>query len=96
LKVTVEYLGHVRNLTDHKRQEQIEIPENSTIADLLTKLTKKYGDPFKKAIYETGQKDLKPNYIATINGYLLNQLNGTQTKLKNTDHITLMPVVSGG
>jgi len=31
-----------------------------------------------------------------VNGYLLNQLDGVQTKLKNRDHVVLMPIVSGG
>ena len=59
-------------------------------------LSEKYGEPFKKAVYESGGVDIKPNFIATVNGYLLNQLNGVKTRLKNGDHVILMPVVSGG
>jgi molybdopterin converting factor small subunit len=32
----------------------------------------------------------------TVNGYLLNQLNGVQTRLKGGDHLILLPIVSGG
>ena len=53
-------------------------------------------DPFKKAIYEPKGADVKPNYIITVNGYLLNQLKGLETKLKKGDHIALLPIVSGG
>ena len=96
VKIKIEYLGHVRNLLNKQRQEEIELNENSTIQDLLTILANKYGEPFKKAIYEPGTTDLKTNFMATVNGHLLNQLKGVNTKLKNGDNVTIMPVVSGG
>jgi MoaD family protein len=96
LKVKVEYLGHVKNILGSEREEQVEIEEDSSVADLLVRLSEKYGEAFQKAVYETKSKDVKPNYIITVNGYLLNQLNGVKTKLKNGDHIALLPIVSGG
>jgi MoaD family protein len=96
LKVRVEYLGHIKNITDNKREEEIETSEDVTITDLLTQLSRKYGEPFRKAIYEPKGSDVKPNYIITVNGYLLNQLKGLETKLKKGDHIALLPIVSGG
>jgi molybdopterin converting factor small subunit len=59
-------------------------------------LSKKYGAPFKKAVYESGGSDVKSNFMATVNGFLLNQLKGVETKLKDGDRVILMPVVSGG
>ena len=96
LRVTVEYLGHIKNILGSRREEEIEIEDNSSISDLLVMLSEKHGESFKEAIYEAGGKDIKSNFIATVNGYLLNQLNGVETKLKNGDHVVLMPIVSGG
>lgn len=96
MKVTVEYLGHIRNITGSKRTEEIKIENNSSVADLLVALSKKYGTPFKRAVYESGGSDVKSNFMATVNGYLLNQLKGVETKLKDGDRVILMPVVSGG
>ena len=96
MKVTVEYLGHIRNIVGSNRTEEIEIGEKSSVADLLVTLSKKYGAPFKKAVYESGGSDVKSNFMATVNGYLLNQLKGVETKLKDGDQVILMPVVSGG
>ncbi|MEM2994661.1 MAG: MoaD/ThiS family protein [Candidatus Bathyarchaeia archaeon] len=96
MKVKVEYLGHVRNLIGSERIEEVEIGDEASVADLLAVLSKRYGEPFKKAIYQSGSADVKPNYIITVNGYLLNQLNGVKTKLKNGDRIVLLPIVSGG
>jgi len=96
LKVVVEYLGHIKNILGNRRIEEVEIRDNSSITDLFMMLSEKYGEPFKKAVYESGSTDVKSNFIATVNGFLLNQLDGVKTKLKNGDHIILMPVVSGG
>jgi len=96
LKVKIEYLGHIKTILGNKREEEVEIKKDSSVADLLNMLSNRYGDPFKKAVYEIGGADVKTNFMATVNGYLLNQLNGVGTKLKQGDHIILMPVVSGG
>lgn len=96
LKIKLEYLGHIKNITSNKREEEIEIKEDATVTDLLLRLSEKYGEPFKKAIYEPKGTDVKSNYIVTVNGYLLNQLKGLETKLKDGDHVTLLPIVSGG
>jgi len=96
VKIKVEYIGHIKNITDNRREEEVETSEDVTVAKLLTMLSKRYGEPFRKAIYEPKGADIKPNYIITVNGYLLNQLKGLETKLKKGDHVTLLPIVSGG
>jgi len=96
LKVKVEYLGHIRNIIGSEREEEVEVGEDFSLADLLVTLSKKYGKPFQKSVYETNTTDVKPNIMVTINGYLINQLNGVKTKLKHGDHVVLMPIVSGG
>jgi len=76
--------------------EDVEIKDDAVVEDLLTLLSKKYGEPFRKAIYEPKMADVKSNFIVTVNGYLLNQLHGVQTRLENGDCVILMPIVSGG
>ena len=92
----VEYLGHVKKIVGDRRTEEVEIKYDVVVADLLILLAEKYGDPFRKAIYEPNMADVKSNFIVTVNGYLLNQLHGVQTRLKNGDSVVLMPIVSGG
>ena len=96
MKVKVEYLGHIKNIIGSEREEEVEVGDGSSLSDLLMILSKKYGKPFQKSVYETNTIDVKSNFIVTINGYLLNQLNGVKTKLQHGDHIVLMPIVSGG
>lgn len=97
MKVKVEYIGHIREIIRSGRTEELEIGEGASLGDLLFMLAEKYGEPFKKAVYEPGGSDVKQSFIITVNGYLLNQLSdGVQTKLKHGDHVILMSIVSGG
>jgi MoaD family protein len=96
LKVTVDYLGSIKQTLGLKQAEQVELKDDSSVCDLLSLLAEKYGAPFKKAVYEPKGLDLKPHHILSVNGLLLNQLNGIETKLKDGAHIILMPVVTGG
>ncbi len=96
MKVKVEYIGHVKNLVENRSAEELEIPDESTVAQLLTALSDRYGEPFRKAVYEKGGSDVKANFIVTVNGYLLNQLRGLDTLLKDGNSVILMSVVSGG
>ncbi len=96
MRVTVEYLGHIKKIIEVEHTESIELKDYALVGDLLFLLAKNHGENFRKAIYEPSGNDLKPNFILTVNGLLLNQLNGIETKLKNGDRVVLMPVVSGG
>ena len=96
MQVKVEYLGHIRHMLGSEREEEVEIEDGALVADLLETLSDKYGESFKETVYEPSSKDVKANFMATVNGYLLNQLNGLKTKLRQGDHIILMPVISGG
>jgi molybdopterin synthase sulfur carrier subunit len=96
LKVTVDYLGSIKQTLGLKQAEQVQLKDDAAVRDLLSLLAEKHGEPFKKAVYEPKDLDLKAHHILSVNGLLLNQLNGIETKLKDGDHVILMPVVTGG
>jgi len=96
LKVTIDYLGSIRQTLAVKQAEQVELADGALVSDLLSLLAEKHGESFKKAVYEPKGLDLKPFHILSVNGLLLNQLNGIETKLKDGDRVILMPVVTGG
>lgn len=96
MRVTVEYLGHIRHTLGVEQTETITLKESGLVSDLLTVLAEKHGEPFKKDVYESKGLDLKTNYILSVNGLLLNQLKGLDTPLKEGDRVVLMPVVTGG
>ena len=94
--MTLEYLGSVKQALGLKQAEQVELKDGASVFDLLSFLAEKHGEPFKKSVYEPKDLDLKAHYILSVNGLLLNQLNGITTKLKDGDRVILMPVVTGG
>ena len=94
--MTVDYLGSIKQTLGLKQAEQVELKDEAAVCDLLTRLAEKHGEPFKKAVYEPESLDLKPHHILSVNGLLLNQLKGLETKLKDGDRVILMPVVTGG
>jgi molybdopterin converting factor small subunit len=96
LKVTVNYLGSVKQALGLKQAEQVELRDDASVCDLLYLLAEKHGEPFKTSVYEPKDTDLKPYYILSINGLLINQLNDMETKLRDGDRLIFMPVVSGG
>ena len=96
MRVTVEYLGYIKQTIGVEHAEQINLKEGALVRDLLTLLAEKHGEPFKKDVYEPESVDLKPHHILSVNGILLNQLKGIETKLKDCDRVILMPVVTGG
>jgi sulfur-carrier protein len=96
LRITIDYLGSIKQTLGLKQAEQVELKDQALVRDLLFALAEKYGESFKKAVYEPKDTDLKSQYILSVNGLLLNQLNGIETKLKDGDRVILMPVVTGG
>lgn len=95
MKVKVEYLGFIRNMLS-KRTEELELPEGTSLQELLSKLSERYGADFKKQVYEPGQRDVKYGFVVTVNGILMDQLRGVETPLKNGDNVILMSLMSGG
>ena len=94
--MTIDYLGSVKQALGLKQAEQVELKRDASVCDLLYLLAEKHGDPFKTSVYEPREPDLKPYYILSVNGLLINQLDDMETKLKDGDHLIFMPVVSGG
>ena len=96
LNVTIEYLGYIKKKLGVERSEIITLNKKASVYDLLILLSKKYGDPFRKAVYDPKDLELKPYHMISVNGLLLNQLNGLKTELNDNDQVILMPIVSGG
>ena len=96
MKVAVEYLGYIKQTLNIQQSEPIELQNKATVRDLLVLLAEKHGEPFKKAVYDPKDADMKPHHILAVNGLILNQLDNLDTKLKDGDRAAVMPVVTGG
>ena len=95
MKVKVQYLGFIRNLIK-RSQDEFELATGASISIVLDKIAGLYGRPFKKEFYEPGLKDVKMGFAVTVNGILMGQLQGVDTRLNEGDSIILMSLMSGG
>ena len=80
----------------NKREEHFELDEGASLSELLNKLAGVHGAAFKKEVYEPGLKDVKMGFSVTVNGVLMGQLGGVDTKLADGDNVILMSLMSGG
>jgi len=96
LRITIDYLGYIKQTLGMTQAENVELEANASVRDLLVYLAEKHGEPFKKAVYDPKDKGLKPYHIIAVNGLMINLLNSLDTKFKDGDRVTVMPVVTGG
>jgi len=95
VKVKVQYLGFIKNLIK-RSEDEFELEEGASLSELLNKIAAIYGKPFRKEVFEPGLKDVKMGFVVTVNGILMGQLNGVDTRLNNDDNVILMSLMSGG
>ncbi len=96
MRVTVEYLGYIKQTLGITQAENLELKPEPSVRDLLTLLAEKHGEPFTKAVYDPKDSTLKPYHIIAVNGLMINLLNSLDTRLKDGDKVAVMPVVTGG
>ena len=80
----------------NKREEHFELDEGASLSDLLNKLAGVHGAAFRKDVYEPGLEDVKMGFSVTVNGVIMGQLGGVDTKLADGDNVILMSLMSGG
>ena len=95
MKVRVQYFGYIKNMLN-KKEERFELEEGASLTELLNKLAGIHGAAFRKDIFEPGLKDVKMGFSVTVNGVLMGQLGGVDTKLADGDNIVLMSLMTGG
>jgi len=95
MKVKVLYLGFIKNLIK-RSEDEFELEEGASLSELLNQIAGIYGKPFQKEVFETGLRDVKMGFVVTVNGVLMGQLQGVDTRLNNGDNIILMSLMSGG
>jgi len=94
LKVTVKFFTTLREITG-KKEEQVEFSRAATVQSLLKQLSKKYGREFNDYVYdELGNVQGHLHFL--INGQSITSLRGLRTRLKEGDHVAILPPVGGG
>jgi len=95
MKVKIHYISLVKSFTK-TGQEEFDLKEDSLLVDLLDIVADKYGKPLTLEVYDPIKKEMKSNFVAMVNGILMNQLKGVNTPLKDGDSIIVMSLMTGG
>jgi MoaD family protein len=95
MRIRVQYFGYIKNILN-KKEEYYELEKGASLSELLAKLARVHGATFQKDVYEPGLKDVKMGFSVTVNGVLMGQLGGIDTKLTEGDNVILMSLMSGG
>ncbi len=93
MKVKVKFFAILREAAGTKEVEE-EVEEGTTVRGLLERLSNKLPSRFRELVFE-GQEITK-NLIILVNRRGIRELDGLETKLKNSDEVALLPPVSGG
>lgn len=94
MKVKIRFFTTLREITG-KREETAELAGRATVDNLLSFLSKKYGEKFTNYLYheETG---LQVSLQVLVNGKNITTLQELETELKDGDTLAIIPPVGGG
>jgi sulfur-carrier protein len=95
VKAKIHYLGLVKTYT-YKTEEDLILQPDSKVSSVFDQLAASFGKPFNPEIYDPAKKEVKPMFTVMVNGIIIGQLEGVETKLKDGDQIILMPLMTGG
>ncbi len=94
MRVKVKYFAYIRAVVRDTKEETVELDGEAKLIDLLRKLSEKYGDNFRKAVFNHEDKSkLSEEVIILVNGRSVDDL---EIPLKDGDTVSIMPFLSGG
>lgn len=94
IDVKVKFLSLLADFTKEE-EYTITVDDNSTIKDIIDKLTQKYGARFKDLILNS--PDLISKYIILgLNGEDIRSQKGLETLIQEGDEIAFLPAIAGG
>ncbi|MEM1977111.1 MAG: MoaD/ThiS family protein [Nitrososphaerota archaeon] len=92
MKIIVKTFATLREIFGGTGVLRLELPEGSTIEDLLKKLEEQYGSrlDISRLVGEN------PNVKVLVNGREIMYLDGLRTRLRDGDSVAFIPPVAGG
>lgn len=94
-KVSVRFFGRVKEVTGENGTE-IGIEEGEMIKALLNRLSQRFGDTFRKFLYDPNTNNLRIPITIVVNGVNVMTHEGLETKLHDNDLIFILTPVAGG
>jgi len=95
MKVKVKFFGPFLYLTNYK-EIILDIPQKSTVSELLMVLASRFGDEFNKKVTKEALNNKALYKLIYINNYSIFNLKKLETELKENDTISFLPPMAGG
>ena len=94
MEVEVKYYAMLREASGRKR-EVFELPEKSSVGDLMDLIVGRYGDPFHRYVYDS-ERRVRDFLSFMLNGVSVSSLEGFETALGDGDVLAILPPIGGG
>ncbi|WP_054844274.1 MoaD/ThiS family protein [Vulcanisaeta souniana] len=89
MKIQVKFLTILYEKTKTLKAE-IELPEGSTLLELIKKIDSNIYQGFSKLILDCNNK-VREKFLVMINGRSIDFLEGINTRLRDGDEVTFLP-----
>lgn len=94
-EVHVKFMGDLPALIG-QRLVVVNMPEESTVGELLGTLSETYGDPFRSRVFSEPSK-LHHYMVVFVNGKNMQELGGFSAKLDEGEvEVIMLPMFEGG
>lgn len=94
VKIEIKLLGVFRGMMG---KDQLSVKLNhATVRSAVQVLAESMPFEVRRLLIDPELNDPRPNALILLNGREINVLNGMETKVKNNDVLTIIPVAHGG
>jgi len=99
VKVKVKVVANICDLVAGGADQEISMPADSTLADLLQKLIADSGEKFRHRIFSEDSQEsdvVRKDIRLLINGRDYIFVEGLDSLLEDGDRVSIMPLMGGG
>ena len=95
VNVQVNFLGIYQRIAG-KKSVQLTLEKHSTIRNAIIELAEKISEEFKQVLIDSELDEPRPKALILVDGKEISVLQGLETKINQSEEITLIPMVHGG
>jgi len=100
IKVKVRAVANIGKLVAGGAEQEVNVPDGSTLADLLHKLAADSGEEFRRRLFSDSDEEedgsVRKDIRLLVNGRDYIFVNGLDSVLEDGDTVSIMPLMGGG